>query len=63
MRKRTNKRMRKARGSLGKMMEMLRPYLPKKQAVAPETVQKWKLPEDHYPNPEEKKRRRNLSAL
>jgi hypothetical protein len=56
--------MRRAKRSLDKMMEMLRPYLPQKQPVAPITSQKWKLPEDHYAPPEEKKKRkRNPSAI
>lgn len=51
-----SKKMRRAKGSLGKMMEMLGPYLPQKQAIPPKSVQKWKLPEDEYGTAEQKKR-------
>jgi hypothetical protein len=62
MKKRSVKKMQKAKGSLEKMMEMLRPYLPQKQVVTPETTQKWKLPEDHYA-PSGHKKKRNPAAL
>jgi hypothetical protein len=55
-----DRRLRKAKGSLGKMLDMLRPYLPKKQVVVPETAQKWRLSEDDYGN---EKKKRNLAAL
>ncbi len=64
MKKRSTKKMRKAKGSLEKMMEMLRPYLPEKQVVTPGTTQKWKLAEDHYASSgDNKKKRRNPAAL
>ena len=46
--RRTNKALRRAKGSLGKMLEILAPYLPKKQIVVPEATQNWKLPENDY---------------
>jgi hypothetical protein len=57
MSQRTSKRIRKAKGSLEKILESLRPYLPKKQPVAVESPQKWRLPEDNYGSPEEKTKR------
>jgi hypothetical protein len=61
MKKHTNtRRVRKAKGSLEKMMEMLRPYLPKKQTVVPEMTQKWRLTEDNYGS---RKKKRNPAAL
>jgi hypothetical protein len=55
VKKHTNhKRLRKARGALKEMMDMLRPYLPGKQSVPPEQVQKWQLPEDRYGTPGQK---------
>ena len=55
--------MRKVKGSLEKIMEVLGPYLPQKQVVTPETNQKWKLPEDRYANSDDKRKRRNPAAL
>lgn len=62
MKRRNMKRLQKAKGSLEKMMETLRPYLPQKQVSVPETAQKWKLPEDYF-MPSGRKKRRNPAAL
>lgn len=48
MPKRGNRRVRKAKGALDKMMKLLRPYLPRPRGQKAPPPQEWKLPKDSY---------------